>query len=455
MKRYKKIVFFTIALISMTDVMAQYTINGSVSTNGKPITEVNIDIYEYTAALTSFSTDSKGQFSISLQKDKVYLLLFYKSGYVIKSFMVHAISKNAIDNLNVQLENDLASPDGLYFHSPTILINATEQTKSAFDLTKITPQQKADSSLVLINRAQTNQYLLVSKLKLNGNTLLNKNTIKSKLQLIQQELATAETNEKSFLIKEEKAIEKSKQTTGDKQVDWITEAQLGLANRLGEMVKSLLLQQEEMLLEASLNTADCENILSKIKNSTDTLVIDGLKKMYADCNFRTFTLKRDAVRLSKKFNKLNNEFALNYQEYIELLRYKNKLKDKKIDTLAAAVKLAETKIEQQIPANNLLTKIEQSNEEIDNQTLENAMAEEARFANYEEDSAVVAWDATFNRVNRKKIGIDTYDVLVNKKLQFRYLKNEKPITKITYEFETKRKYKDVILLIHQINKFSK
>lgn len=69
----------------------------------------------------------------------------------------------------------------------------------------------------------------------------------------------------------------------------------------------------------------------------------------------------------------------------------------------------------------------------------NALKERTRFEN-EKKSILTKEDTIY----RTTIGIDIYDKVVDQKGMIAYFKNEKPITEITYNFETKRRYDGVL-----------
>lgn len=434
-------------------LVAQTTISGNVSAVGKLLSDVNIDVYEYTSGIATATTNQSGYFSVKLLPEKIYLFIFYKSGYELKSFIVYKTNQNNLIPLNVELNADSHSPDGLLFDFPDIIINAQSGAASAFSPEKITPQSQSDSTMVIINRAITNQYLLVTKLKLNSNSTASRTVLQQKIKQLSDEISQHISNEQNYIAEEENWVKKSKTTNGEKQLDIITNAQLALANRLGEIVKTKMALQEKYLTEAAITAIECDKIRSLIKQNTNKATSDSLEALFYECSSSVLRQKNNAVRMNKEFETINKAFAHNYQEYIELLRYKNKQTDKKIDSLYTLVKKNEERLNEQNSATSLLQQIETKADSFSATVIREALAEDSRFANFREDSTVVAYDKDFNRSNRKIIGNDTYDVLVNKKLQFRYLKNNKPITKITYEFETKRKYKEVMLHIRNVSKF--
>jgi len=80
---------------------------------------------------------------------------------------------------------------------------------------------------------------------------------------------------------------------------------------------------------------------------------------------------------------------------------------------------------------------------------ENATKEEGRFKNFKQTIAEKFINGEDNTVTVTQIGDDYYELLINKKRQKRYTKNDKPITDITYYFETSRKYEGVLKSIYK------
>ena len=53
------------------------------------------------------------------------------------------------------------------------------------------------------------------------------------------------------------------------------------------------------------------------------------------------------------------------------------------------------------------------------------------------------------------IADDNYEVQTDKKGRVKYLKNGKPVSKLTFEFETKRKMVDVLNTIKEVDRFGR
>lgn len=69
----------------------------------------------------------------------------------------------------------------------------------------------------------------------------------------------------------------------------------------------------------------------------------------------------------------------------------------------------------------------------------NALKEKERFKN--EQKSIIAREDT---IYRTTIGHDIYDKVIDTKAAVAYFKNDKPITEITYNFETKRRYDGIL-----------
>jgi hypothetical protein len=77
----------------------------------------------------------------------------------------------------------------------------------------------------------------------------------------------------------------------------------------------------------------------------------------------------------------------------------------------------------------------------------NALKEKERFKN-EQKSILTREDTIYRTI----LGPDVYDKVVDANGALTYFKNEKPITEVTYNFETKRRYDGVLKRIKNIKK---
>jgi hypothetical protein len=160
----------------------------------------------------------------------------------------------------------------------------------------------------------------------------------------------------------------------------------------------------------------------------------------------------DANRKLQLYNKYQ---VLSYQEYIELLRYR----DKKKDTANADERPSPAKVKSSPPAtispidtsDNLskMTDVQRT------KLIQQALEEEQRFKNYTEKTGqkrINGYDVTVKNIH---IADDDYEMQVDKKGNTKYIKNGKPVTKLTFEFETVRKMADVLNTIRQVDRFGK
>jgi hypothetical protein len=87
--------------------------------------------------------------------------------------------------------------------------------------------------------------------------------------------------------------------------------------------------------------------------------------------------------------------------------------------------------------------------------VENAEKEEKRFENFKQKSTTrMIGDEQYD-ITETQIGLDFYEMLVSKKKTKRYTKNGKPITSVTYNFETIRRYDGVLKSIREVEKIEK
>ncbi len=84
-----------------------------------------------------------------------------------------------------------------------------------------------------------------------------------------------------------------------------------------------------------------------------------------------------------------------------------------------------------------------------------ALEEEERFKNYEEKTEQRTQKGEELTVREIMVGEDYYEMQVDRKNNIQYFKNGKPVTKITFDFETTRRMVDVLNTIRQVEKFKK
>jgi hypothetical protein len=89
------------------------------------------------------------------------------------------------------------------------------------------------------------------------------------------------------------------------------------------------------------------------------------------------------------------------------------------------------------------------------QLVHNALAEQKRFSNYKEARSKRSIDNQESDVTTVTIGPDTYEMITSGKEAKQYYKNQKPITEVTYRFETTRRYDGVLKDSKNVRKFDK
>ena len=87
--------------------------------------------------------------------------------------------------------------------------------------------------------------------------------------------------------------------------------------------------------------------------------------------------------------------------------------------------------------------------------MDNAVAEQKRFANYKEATSKRSVDNKESDVTTITIGPDIYEMVTSDNGSKRYYKNQKPITDVTYRFETTRRYEGVLKDSKNVKKFDK
>ena len=84
-----------------------------------------------------------------------------------------------------------------------------------------------------------------------------------------------------------------------------------------------------------------------------------------------------------------------------------------------------------------------------------ALAEQKRFSNYKETESKKSVNNQENDITTVIIGPDTYQLITSDTEGKRYYKNKKPITEVTYRFETTRRYDGVLKSSKQVKKIDK
>jgi hypothetical protein len=89
------------------------------------------------------------------------------------------------------------------------------------------------------------------------------------------------------------------------------------------------------------------------------------------------------------------------------------------------------------------------------QIKQEALAEQKRFSNYKKTTDKETIDNQESDVTKVVIGPDTYEMITSEKGGKKYFKNDKPITEVTYKFETTRRYEGVLKSTKDVRKFDK
>jgi hypothetical protein len=454
-------------LIAAGTIHAQtLTISGTVTANGKVQDDALIDIYEYNSAIQTLHTDSKGAFSFELSKGKEYLVVVYKPGYLLQSFSIsdNAQSKLKSYSSSVDLSADPASPSGLYFKDPIRRISLEIDLKSfreaKFDLSQIKPQHRADSVTVLINRAQANQYILVSKMKISSARVDEKysrqveENIKAEMNSYASQIIQSNKRYDAIKQEEDAHVAATLKTKDDEQYNHLLLAQKALAERLAERSNYFLLLQQKQLAKARLLELDAIKYDQMMNAATDSTRREELKADYWKLKAQAANAGYQAMDANRKFLTFNKYQMLNYQEYIEMMRYKDQ-KAEAVSKPKPSVSKPVAKPSATISApdtSDNLSKLDNAKRE---KLIQAALEEEERFKNYESKTQVRKVEGVELTVQNIRISDDNYEMQTDKKGNSKYYKNGKPVTQLTFEFETKRRMIDVLNTIREVDKFGR
>lgn len=471
MIRYCLLIFFLINTVySYSQTLL---VSGTVSGEGMPQDDVLIDVYEYNSPIKTLNTDSKGLFSLSLIKGKEYILVFYKSGFMFQSVSMTASKRNLAStySLSIYLVKDEKSPDGLYFKQPMRRV-ATDSTgrafiDSRFSIERISPQQRADTVLVLLNRAQVNQYILVSNMKLGHNMTdttysqqLEEN-IRKEMTAYREIMKRTSVRFDSLSGLEEKHKKATMLTNGTAQLAETTEAQRLLAERLSETTGHYLLEQQLFLAQARLDELTALKNERDLASATDSSQIRKFSSAADNARSTAVNDRYRAMDANRKFQLYNRYQSLSYQEYIELLLYTKRQDAAAGPSAPQPVKPAPQPVKSPPKRYATITPADTSDnlskmtDEQRTKLIRQAQDEEKRFKNYAEKTEVKKVDGEDMTVKDIRISDDNYELQIDKKGRSKYFKNGKPISKLTFEFETKRKMVDVLNTIKEVDKFGK
>ena len=274
--------------------------------------------------------------------------------------------------------------------------------------------------------------------------------IRKELSVYSEKLKQGLVRYDSLYVVEEKHQKASMTATGDAQLDEITETQRLLAERLAETTDHYLLEQQQMLSKARLDEMAALRHEYELASATDSMQIRMISAAYQQSKAAAVNDRYHAMDANRKLQVYEKFQMLNYQEYIELLRYK-KHKDDTVRIAKAPDSRPKPKPLATITPADTSDNLSKMSEEQRTDVIRQALEEEERFKNYKEKTEVKG-DLTVKNIH---IADDDYELQVDKKGFSKHFKNGKPITKITFDFETKRKMVDVLNTIHQVNKFGK
>ena len=440
----------------------QLVVSGTVKSGARALDNVLLDVYEYNSPIQTLHTDSRGKFLCTIMKGKEYLLVFYQSGYVSQSISIYDSPFNISpqQNVEVQLVRDDHSPDGLYFKEPmrriTPNVELTNFIENKFSLSSIEPQRRADTVSVLLHRAEANQYILIANRHLNSKpvdesyskqVLVN---IKSEVNSYEEQLAEKEHKMAVLKEEEDKHIAASFGVIGDAQLVEIIASQKALAERLANNASFYLLTQQLELAFARLYELDALQY-NPDKDTAQQIAYTAAKAKAVNARY----LSMDA---NKKFMLYNKFQVEQYQEYIELLRYKVTIDDNAkavtpVPTPPMPSKYPPTSAFAAPNPPDTLDNLSNFTNTERTEMIKDALAEDARFKNYVEHKEVRKTSYGDIQVKKIRIAEDNYEQQVDRKGNARYYKNSKVVTKLTFDFETTRKQVDVLETLKKTEKY--
>lgn len=441
----------------------QIRVNVSVASSGTPQSNTLIDLYEYNSPIQPLRTDAQGKATFQLQRGKEYLVVVYKSGYITQAISVadSKFDRLPVMNVKVELQKDPHTPDGLYYRDPLRRIESDLKlsgfTDDTFALAAL-PARRADSITVLMNRARANQYLLVSRSTITathseGYSRQVIADVQAEMASYSAQIAASDARYDSLYKEEQMHLAATQHTTGDKQYDELLAVQRDLAGRLGERAASHLMEQQRQLARARLDEMSAIRYEQRMNDTRDSAQRIFLRDTMWQMKARAAHDRWRAADENRKFLWYNKYQTDNYQEYIEMLRYKERKNEAQPSAKAAPKKSTPPHA---TPAprdtSDNLSRLSDAQRE---DQIKKALEEEERFRNYEEKTEKRKVDGTELTVQQIRISDDTYEMQVDKKGNKRYFKNNKPVTALTFDFETKRKMIDVLNTIHQSDKLGK
>jgi hypothetical protein len=237
------------------------------------------------------------------------------------------------------------------------------------------------------------------------------------------------------------------------QVQRLVSAQKALQDQLIEQAKVYSLEQDKQLAIArikSLQAARQELLISKTTNEEEkqsvTTLLFQLKAESVDARLQ-------ALQANKLFQFHNQLSARAYQEYIELLKYQQAKDSKPIEAKVKDKEVVKTK--EPLPTKPITDTLLTIEAKQRTELISQALQEETRFRNYAESEENKVLNGEQTKVKTIRMATDVYELQTTKKGKIKYLKNNKAVTQLTYEFETKRRFTGVLNSIKEAEKFDR
>jgi hypothetical protein len=328
--------------------------------------------------------------------------------------------------------------------------------------------------MVLLNRAQANQYILISNMKQGAHNTDTKYSHQIE-ENIRKEMAAGREMMRHTIVRydslsrlEDKHKNAAMTTKGVAQLAELTEAQRLLAERLSETTQHYLLEQQEFLAKARLEELTVLKNEQDLVTATDSSQVRMLSSSANNARVSAINDRYRAMDANRKFQLYNKYQTLNYQEYIEILLFKKRQEDTTGHSAPQLAKSAPQPVNPATLATNAPPKqyatitpadtsdnLSRMTDEQRTKVIKQALEEEKRFENYSEKTEVKNINGENVKVKDIRIADDNYEVQIDKRGYSKYFKNGKSITKITFEFETKRKMVDILNTIKEVDKFGK
>lgn len=456
---YRYYFSFILFLIPFYNSISQ-TYQGTINNDNKTVDSVTILVFDYSTHVQTYYSDLKGAFSISIPKNQEYIICFVKFGFKSISNSI-CIQSDVIDN--IQFTKDVLPPSaGLVYEITSRYsydTNTKKHVKKTIDISTYAPLQKADSIKVIFNKAQSYLYAYISSIQFkNELDALQKLDFSEQTKMrnqIMSTLTSIEVQKKQcsamimYYAKEEQAsVSLAKTKVGRAQVKCLVDAQENLYKRIFEEGKNILRSKDEALLFYKLKMLDyfiTKSSADLMQNNSDILAKKRIQLNTLSSAYNYLYLAEVAYQ---NYDKQLSTYQKHYQEYIELLKYYKGIKDSAYENEVVLRELKKEQIELPLLNNTpriaLLDSVLKLNNAERELLLYEATREEERFASWKESDSEKILDGEKIQVHSIYLEDDVYDTWVTKKGEVKYMKNNKPISALTYKLETNRKYKGII-----------